>query len=74
MEIDYSQELLNHMTPFGYEIKIVDIIIILVTVGLIFGTIVISLVKFLSGTLLNKKQDTVMIKTIQEIRKFNTIS
>lgn len=73
MEIDYSQELLNHMTPFGYEIKIVDIIIILVTVGLIFGTIVISLVKFLSG-LLNKKQDTVMIKTIQEIRKFNTIS
>lgn len=74
MEIDYSQELLNHMTPFGYEIKIVDIIIILVTVGLIFGTIVISLVKFLSGTLLNKKQDTVMIKTIQEIRKFHTNS
>lgn len=70
MEIDYSKELLNHMTPFGFEIKIVDIIIIIVTITLVIGTIALSLFKYTLSKFLIKKKTHIEVKTFQEIRKF----
>jgi hypothetical protein len=67
MEIDYSQEMLNHMTPFGFEIKITDIIIILGTVAVVLSVILFSVIKCITGRFTAKKPETITIKSIQEI-------
>ena len=69
MEVDYENELYNHMTSFGFEIRIQDMIVGGSISFLILLLFFLSFMRLMLNSM-PKKNSTLKVSPIAEIRKF----
>lgn len=69
MEVEFNDQVFKHMTSFGFEIKIIDLLILILAFSSFLLVFFLTVGKVLMNKILHKRPDKVTVKPIQEIRK-----